>query len=59
MGKLSHTDIVHLLVQLSVMLLVGRLLAEAARKFKQPAVIGEIIAGIFCILPRQRRPPPR
>lgn len=47
MGKLSHTDIVHLLVQLSVMLLVGRLLAEAARKFKQPAVIGEIIAGIL------------
>lgn len=47
MGKLSHTDIVHLLVQLSVMLLMGRLLAEAARKFKQPAVIGEIIAGIL------------
>ncbi len=47
MGKLSHSDVVHLLVQLSVMLLVGRLLAEAARKFKQPAVIGEIIAGLL------------
>lgn len=47
MGKLSHSDVVHLLVQLSIMLLMGRLLAEAARKFKQPAVIGEIIAGLL------------
>ncbi len=47
MGKLSHADVIHLLVQLSIMLLMGRLLAEAARKFKQPAVIGEIIAGIL------------
>jgi len=46
-GKLSHSDVVHLLVQLSIMLLMGRLLAEAARKFKQPAVIGEIIAGLL------------
>ena len=47
MGKLSHADVVHLLVQLSIMLLMGRLLAEVARKFKQPAVIGEIIAGLL------------
>ncbi len=47
MGKLSHVDVVHLLVQLSIMLLMGRLLAEAARKFKQPAVVGEIIAGLL------------
>lgn len=47
MGKLSHVDVVHLLLQLSIMLLMGRLLAEAARKFKQPAVIGEIIAGLL------------
>jgi len=46
-GKLSHADVVHLLLQLSIMLLMGRLLAEAARKFKQPAVIGEIIAGLL------------
>jgi Kef-type K+ transport system membrane component KefB len=46
-GKLSHVDVVHLLVQLSIMLVMGRLLAEAARKFKQPAVIGEIIAGLL------------
>jgi Kef-type K+ transport system membrane component KefB len=47
MGKLSHADVVHLLIQLSIMLLLGRLLSEALRKFKQPAVIGEIIAGIL------------
>lgn len=47
MGKLSHADVVHLLMQLSIMLIMGRLLAEAARKFHQPAVIGEIIAGIL------------
>jgi len=45
--KLGHSDVVHLLVQLGVMLIAGRLLAEAARKFKQPAVIGELIAGIL------------
>jgi Kef-type K+ transport system membrane component KefB len=47
MGKLSHADVVNLLLQLSVMLVMGRLLAEAARKVNQPAVIGEIIAGIL------------
>ncbi len=47
MGKLSHADVMHLLLQLSIMLLMGRLLAEAARKFKQPAVVGELIAGIL------------
>ncbi len=47
MGKLGHTDILHLLLQLSTMLLAGRLFAEAARKLKQPAVVGEIFAGIL------------
>lgn len=47
MGKLSHADVVHLLLQLSIMLLMGRLFAEAARKLKQPAVIGEIVAGLL------------
>jgi Kef-type K+ transport system membrane component KefB len=47
MGKLSHADVVHLLIQLSAMLVMGRIFAEAARKVKQPAVIGEIIAGIL------------
>lgn len=47
MGKLSHADVVHLLIQLSAMLVMGRVFAEAARKINQPAVIGEIIAGIL------------
>lgn len=47
MGKLSHADVVHLLIQLSAMLVMGRIFAEVARKVKQPAVIGEIIAGII------------
>lgn len=47
MGKLGHADVVHLLVQLSVMLVVGRLFAEVLRKMNQPAVIGEILAGIL------------
>lgn len=46
-GKLSHADVVHLLIQLSAMLVMGRIFAEFARKIKQPAVIGEIIAGII------------
>ena len=34
-------------MQLSVMLIAGRVLAEVARKFKQPSVVGEIFAGIL------------
>jgi Kef-type K+ transport system membrane component KefB len=47
MGKLIHADVVHLLLQLSIMLLVGRLFAEVARKMRQPAVVGEIFGGIL------------
>ncbi|MBS1491477.1 MAG: cation:proton antiporter [Bacteroidetes bacterium] len=47
MGKLAHSDVVHLLVQLSIMLFAGRIFAEVARKLKQPAVVGEIFAGIL------------
>ncbi len=47
MGKLSHAELIHLMVQLGAMLAFGRILAEVARKFKQPAVVGEIIAGLI------------
>lgn len=47
MVRLAHSDVIHLLVQLSIMLIMGRLFAEVARKFKQPAVVGEIIAGLL------------
>jgi len=47
MNKLSQHEIMNLLVQLSIMLLVGRLFAELTRKISQPAVVGEILAGII------------
>lgn len=47
MDKLNHTEVISLLIQLAVMLSFARLMAEFARKFKQPAVVGEIIAGII------------
>lgn len=47
MNKLSQHELMSLLIQLSIMLVMGRLLAEAARKIKQPAVVGEILAGII------------
>ena len=47
MGKLGHADVVHLLIQLSVMLIMARLFAEMLRKLNQPGVIGEILAGIL------------
>jgi Kef-type K+ transport system membrane component KefB len=43
----SHQEITALLAQLGIMLLVGRLFSELARKVKQPAVVGEILAGIL------------
>jgi Kef-type K+ transport system membrane component KefB len=46
-GKLPHDAVVQLLIQLSVMLLMGRLFAEIARRLNQPAVVGELIAGII------------
>jgi Kef-type K+ transport system membrane component KefB len=47
MSKLTHHEVMILLVQLSAMLLMGRVLAELARRLKQPAVVGEIVAGII------------
>lgn len=47
MPKLSAHELMGLLIQLGVMLLMGRIFAEVARKFKQPAVIGEIVAGVI------------
>ena len=47
MDKLSQMEVMGLLIQLGVMLIAGRFFAEGARKFKQPAVVGEILAGII------------
>ncbi|MCC5928101.1 MAG: cation:proton antiporter [Cyclobacteriaceae bacterium] len=47
MEKLNHHEITSLLIQLSILLAMGRLMAEIARKINQPAVVGEILAGII------------
>ena len=41
-----HHDVLLLLVQLTVLLLSARLLAELAQRLGQPSVVGEILAGI-------------
>jgi Kef-type K+ transport system membrane component KefB len=46
-AKLSNEELIQLMIQLTVILAFGRIMAEAARKFKQPAVIGEIAAGLI------------
>ncbi len=47
METLKHQEVINLLLQLAAMLIMARIFAEIARKFKQPAVVGEIIAGII------------
>jgi Kef-type K+ transport system membrane component KefB len=43
----NHSDIVTVLLQLGCLLAVSRGLGEIAKKFGQPAVIGELLAGIL------------
>ncbi len=47
MSGLSHGEIITLLLALGVLLGTARLLGEIARKLRQPAVIGELFAGIL------------
>lgn len=47
MESLSHQDVVNLFLQLAAMLILARVLAEVAQRFKQPAVVGELFAGIL------------
>jgi len=46
-SNLNHHQVIVLLLQISIMLIFARLLSEFAKKFKQPAVVGEILAGII------------
>src|SRR5689334_16620142 len=45
--KLSHDDLIILLISMGIMLIAGRLLGEVLRKMRLPVVIGEILAGII------------
>ncbi|WP_432822461.1 cation:proton antiporter domain-containing protein [Trichloromonas sp.] len=47
MASLSHQEITALLLALGVLLAGARVLGELARHFNQPAVLGEIVAGIL------------
>ncbi len=47
METLNHKEVINLLLQLSAMLILARIFSEVARKLKQPAVVGEILAGII------------
>lgn len=47
MNSLNHNEVINLLLQLAAMLILARAFAEIARKFNQPAVVGELFAGII------------
>lgn len=42
-----HDDVLALLIQVAVLLVSARLLGEGARRFGQPGVVGELLAGII------------
>lgn len=46
-SKLSSEEVLSFLIIVSIILIAARVLGEVFRKFKQPAVIGEILAGIL------------
>ncbi len=46
-SKLSADEVLNFLIIVSVILISARMLGEICRKYKQPAVIGEILAGII------------
>lgn len=45
--KLNAAEVLNFLVMVSIILIASRLLGEIFRKFKQPVVVGEILAGIL------------
>jgi Kef-type K+ transport system membrane component KefB len=47
MSSLDHHEVINLLLQLAAMLALARVFAEVARKNNQPAVVGELFAGII------------
>ncbi|MCL4235599.1 MAG: cation:proton antiporter, partial [Deltaproteobacteria bacterium] len=47
MTSLTHDELVRFFLALAVLLATARLLGEIATKYRQPAVLGEILAGIL------------
>jgi len=46
-SKLNSIEVFHFLIIVAIVLVLARVLGELCRKFKQPAIIGEIFAGII------------
>lgn len=46
MGKLSHNELIILLVGISTMLVLSRIVAEFGKRLKLPVVMGELLVGI-------------
>ncbi len=46
-SKLNSAEILNFLIIVSIILISARFLGEVCRKFKQPMVVGEILAGII------------
>jgi Kef-type K+ transport system membrane component KefB len=46
-SKLNSTEVLHFLIIVTIVLVLARVLGEICRKYKQPAIIGEILAGII------------
>ncbi len=46
-SKLNSAEVLHFLLIVSLVLVFARVLGELCRKFKQPVVVGEIMAGII------------
>ena len=44
---MNHIEIFNLLIQLCILLIFGRLMAELARRVNLPPLVGEIVAGIL------------
>lgn len=47
MAKLTHYDVVYILLALSIILIGSRLIAELFKKYHLPTVLGEIVFGIL------------
>ncbi|MCU0434779.1 MAG: cation:proton antiporter [Bacteroidia bacterium] len=47
MAKLTHSDLITLLLAISTMLILSRILAEFGKRWKLPVVMGELLVGIL------------
>jgi Kef-type K+ transport system membrane component KefB len=47
MAKLSHSDLIILLLAISTMLILSRIVAELGKRYKLPVVMGELLVGII------------